>query len=460
VIARVRNLSAWLWRHRRRALVLVLFVALLGFGAYWLACYLYAEYHLRAADEAVARYDFEETAEHLAACLRVRPRSVPLLLQLARAERRAGRPEQAAAHIKQCEQLAGITPEVSLEWALVRAQAGDLAEVERALQERADSDERQAPQILEALAKGYIETYRLDAAKFCLDRLLALQPDNVEALLWRASLWQTAGSIEKAEADYRRAVEAQPEHRTARSRLGALLLRRNQAEKALEQYDYLRHLPGGDQPAVLLGLARCHRELSQAEAARQELDAVLARNPHDGDALTERGKLALETESAAAAEGWLRRVLANHPFDSTAHYLLAQALRRQGHDEEAREHEATRQRIEDDRKLLEATFRRVTKAPTDPGPRRDAGLICLRNGQEEEGERWLLSALQQAPRDRQTHLALADYYDQHGQTARAAEHRRLAGAAPGGAPDGVDPRRPPQAAPHSQRLTRKLGMAC
>jgi Tfp pilus assembly protein PilF len=438
-MARVRNLSAWLWRHRRRALVLVLLVALLGFGAYWLGCYLYAESHLRAADEAEARYDFDEAVEHLTACLRVRPRSAPLLLQLARAERRAGRPEQAAAYVKRCEQLTGgVTPEISLEWALARAQSGDLSEVERALQQRADNDEREAPQILEALAKGYIETYRLDAAKYCLDRLLALQPGHVEAMLWRASLWQTAGSLEKAEADYRRALDAQPEHRAARSRLAALLLRRNQAAKALEQYDYLRHLPGGDRPEVLLGLARCNRELGHAEAARQELDAVLAGNPHDGDALIERGKLALETESAAAAEGWLRRALTDHPFDAQGHYLLAQALRRQGHDAEALEHEAARQRIQDDLKLLEATFRRVAKAPTDPEPRREAGQICLRNGQEEEGERWLLSALQQAPHDRATHLALAGYYDRAGKADLAADHRRQAGTAD---TDSAGPRR-------------------
>jgi hypothetical protein len=48
---------------------------------------------------------------------------------------------------------------------------------------------------------------------------------------------------------------------------------------------------------------------------------------------------------------------------------------------------------------------------------------------EAEGLRWLLLNLQNHPNHRPSHLALADYYDQQGQAARAAAHRRLAGQA-------------------------------
>jgi Tfp pilus assembly protein PilF len=421
VLARCLSL---LQRHWIKVLVPALVLGLLA--AYPVGSHYYAEYHLRAAQRAVARYEFDEAAEHLAACLRFRPDDASLHFQMARVERRAGRYDQAAEHLEKCQKLRGVDPQNALEWAMLRAQRGEIADVEGLLQQEVDRGSPETPQILEALGLGYIDTYRLDGAMYCLNRLLEVEPDNVQALLWRASLWQTAGNEAGAEADYRRAVAAQPEHVAARCRLGELLLRRNRAQEALQHYEYLRQLPGGDRTDVLLGLARSHRQLGDSDAARQVLDDVLARHPQDGDALRERGKLALDAGAPAEAEGWLRQAVGVHSYDAQANYLLSQSLQRQGKVDEAREYEAARERIEGDLKHLEQVFGRVTKAPTDPAPRVEAGLICLRNGQEREGERWLLSALQQDPQDPRAHAALADYYERTGKPDLAAEHRRQA----------------------------------
>jgi Tfp pilus assembly protein PilF len=425
MIARFRSLLALLRRHPVKTLVAALLLGLLGAGAHQAGWYWFAEHHRRAAERALARYEFDEAREHLTACLRVRPRSALLHLELARAERRAGRYEQAVEHLETCQQLEGVTPENALERALLRAARGEVAATEGPLQEQVDRGSPEAPQILEALAQGYIRTYRLGNARRCLDRLLEREPDHVRALIWRASLRQSAGDDAGAEADYRRAVEAQPDHVGARCRLGEFLLRHARAEEALRQYEHLRPRPGGDQPAVLLGLARSHRQLGATDAARQALDDLLARQPHHADALVERGKLALEAESPAEAEGWLRRAVAASPFNAQANYALAQSLRRQG-KEGAQQYEAAHDRIVSDRKRLEAVLVRVGKAPSDPAPRVEAGLICLRTGKEREGLRWLLSALQQAPRDGPTHAALADYYERAGQRDLAAQHRRQA----------------------------------
>jgi Tfp pilus assembly protein PilF len=425
MIARCQSLLSTMQRHPLKV-VLVLALCLIGLGAYPVGAYYYADYHLRAADRAEARFEFDEAEEHLAACLWVRPNDASIHLQMARVERRAGRYEQSNEHREKCQDLVGANPANALEWAMWKAQSGEIADVERPLQEQVDQGSPETSQILEALAQGYIQTYRPDGAMYCLDRLLEREPDNVQALLWRATLWQTAGSEATAEADFRRAVAAQPEHITARCRLGESLLRRNLAAEALQQFEAARLLPRGDGPEVLLGLARSHRTLGEMDAARQALDELLAKHPQGGGALRERGKLALDTESPAAAEIWLRQVVALYPFDAQANYLLAQALQREGKDEEAREYQAARERIETDLKRLEAAFGRVTKSPHDSAPRLEAGLICLRNGQESEAERWLLSALQQDPQSQQIHAALADYYERTGRADLAADHRRQA----------------------------------
>jgi tetratricopeptide (TPR) repeat protein len=393
-------------------------------GQYW-----YVESHRRAAERAVARDELDQAQEHLAACLRAWPHSAPLHFQMARAARRAGRFDVATEHLEACERLEGVTRETALEWSLLGASRGDLSSVELILEERAERGSPDAPLILEALAHGYVHTYRLGNARQCLDRLLEREPGHVRGLVMRGSLRQATGDEAGAEADYRRAVEAQPDHALARCRLGELLLRTSRAAEALRQYEHLRPRPGGDAPAVLLGLARCHRELGATDAARQELDELLARQPGHADALLERGKLALAGESPAAAEGWLRRAVVAAPFSAQANFALAQCLHRQG-KEEARKYQAAHERIVSDRKLLEDVKVRVGKSPADPAPRVEAGRICLRSGKEREGLRWLLSAVQQAPRDGPAHAALADYYERAGQRGLAARHRRQAGAAP------------------------------
>jgi predicted Zn-dependent protease len=427
--ARLRSLLTLPRRRPVTAVAALAALGLLGVLTYQAGWYWYAEHHRRAAERAAARDELDEAQEHLAACLRARPRSAPLHFQLARAARRAGRFDVAAEHLEACERLGGVTRETALEWAMLRAERGDLAGTEELLRGQADGGSPEAPYALEALAQGYIHTYRLGNARHCLDRLLEREPGHVRALVMRGSLRQATGDGAGAEADYRRAVEAQPDHALARCRLGELLLRTSRAAEALRQYEHLRPRPGGDAPAVLLGLARCHRELGATAAARRELDELLARQPGHAEALLERGKLALAGESPAEAEGWLRRAVAAAPFSAQANFALARCLHRRGKDEEARQYEAAHDRIVSDGKRLEEVKVRVGKSPSDPAPRVEAGLICLRSGKEREGLRWLLSALQQAPRDGPAHAALADYYERTGQRDLAARHRQQAGTA-------------------------------
>lgn len=397
-------------------------------GGSWAGVHYYGEYHRREAERALARYDFETAEQHLSACLRVHPNRVPLHLEMARAARRADHYETASEHLRICRERENKNPDLALESLLWKAQTGNLNDVEKLLQQEVDAGNPDADLILEAMAKGYIQIYRLDAAMYCLNRLLRNDPDQVAALMLRASLWNTAGNQAKAEADYRRAVEVQPAHFTARLKLGEHLLVTKQPEEALRQFEYLRQLPDGGTKEVLLGLARCRRQVGQLEAARDLLTEILAANPHDGLALLERGKIALEIESPQDAERWLRQAVADYPYDAQSNYLLAQALEKQNKQDEARPYEMARKRIEADWKALEEAFHQVVKNPRAPEPRLQAGLICLRNGREDEGERWLLSAWEQNPQHAPTRDALADLYERSGKSELANRYRRTDGS--------------------------------
>jgi Tfp pilus assembly protein PilF len=376
--ARSRPVLAFGQRHRIKLLLGTLIG--LAAGGYWAARHFYAGYHLHAALEAVARYDFNEAQHHLAICLQVDPSSARLHLQMARVARRAGRYQKAIEHLRQHQQLEQTNPHNTLEASLLQAQVGDLGAVEKWLQEQVEHDSPDTNLILEALAQGYLRTYRLDDALYCLSRLLERQPDNVLALLARATLWKTKDNLAKAEKDYRHAVKSQPEHRDGRSRFGDFLLDIFQADEALRQFEYLRQRPGGDSLDILLGLARSHWQLGHTEEARRLLDQLLTRDPGNAVALLERGKIALAMESPAAAERLLRRAVAADPFEAQTYYLLSQSL--------------------------------------------EAGLVYLRNGRDDEGERWLQSVLEQVPAHAATRTALADYYQRTAKADLAALYRR------------------------------------
>jgi tetratricopeptide (TPR) repeat protein len=426
----LRRLRATWQTLRRRPWLGLLAAAsllLLGGGGAWAARQLWAEYHLRAARQALRHWDFKTARGHLALCLQVWHDRPDVCFLAARTARRAGFYDDADRLLADCQRLQGRTPETVLEWAMVRVQSGDFAGSAAFLVERVKQDDPDTPLILEALALGYNEVYDLHSAAACLSQLLERQPDNAYALLWHGRVLSGMSYFARAREDYQRAVEVDPEYDDAR-----LALAQNLLDHALKPDEAVGHLEllRRRQPRnleVLLALARCYRQLGRTDEARALLDALLREHPDDARALAERGRLALAEQHEAEAEDWLKKSLQADPHAREHLYLLYECLSRQGKADEAAECLARFRRIEDDLKQLEKAINEVGHTPQDPEPRYRAGIICLRNGQDREGLRWLYGALEQAPQHRATHAALAEYYERIGDREQAAEHRRFAG---------------------------------
>lgn len=415
---------------RRRpwgTLGLVALGLLLGLGAVQGARYLRYRRHLRAAEEAIARYEFESARENLAECLKWRPEDPALLLLAARTARRAGLSDEAEDLLSRYNKRKGQpTPEGALERAMLQAQQGELPAVEDDLLAHVEAQHPDSNLILEALALGAVQVYQLNKAVGWLNQLLDRDPDNVTALINRGLLFESRGGPGVALPDYRRAVESQPENGHARLRLAQALLRDGHPAEAAEHFERaVQHQP--HDPAALFGLATCRFQQNRRAEATRLLDDVLAIDPRNSEALRERGKLALAENNLADAEALLRRSLDVQPFDRETHYQLSLCLRRRGKQAAADKHLQRVKQIEADARQLEALYLQIVQKPHDPDPRVKAALICLRNGQEKEALRWLEGALQMAPSHRAAHRALADIYEHHGDKERARTQRRLAG---------------------------------
>jgi predicted Zn-dependent protease len=421
-------------RTSRWSLVAAL-LALIGLGGYFSGWHLWAFHHSRSARRALQRYDLPRARAHLSLCLEVWPTSAQTHFLAARTARRAGDTEDAERHLNGASRLGWPEGAIDLERALLQAQRGELAKVEANLLPISREDTDEAPLVLEALAQGYLMTYRLAEALHCLDRLLTLEPDHPRALVWRGEVKERRNDLAEAIRSYGRAVELVPDDEAARLRLALALTRADRVGEAAGHFQVLlARQPGNAE--VLLGLARCRRSQGRGTEAREFLDALLANHPDHVEGLCEKGKLALEDRQPDAAERLLRRACALAPFDRDANYNLVQCLLHLDKKDEARGLQARLDRITADLQRAADLTRKVAAAPMDPGLRHEIGVLFLRNGQEKGGLRWLHSALQAAPGHRPTHATLAEHYQRSGQP-QAAAHQR---AATGG--DGTNP--PPE----------------
>jgi predicted Zn-dependent protease len=176
----------------------------------------------------------------------------------------------------------------------------------------------------------------------------------------------------------------------------------------------------------VLGLAACRIEQGRAAEALPLIDRMLAANPSSAAALYLRGRVAFELDDHAGAEDWLREATRLAPEDPLTLLLLVQCLRAQGRQVEAQPLADRLEELRQHVRRLEELTRQVARQPDDVHLRYEAGNLALKIGRSEEGVHWLLSALRVKGDHRLVHAALADFYVQHGDTARAETHRRQA----------------------------------
>jgi tetratricopeptide (TPR) repeat protein len=392
------------------------------------APHLWAWYHLGAGRSALGQYRATEARAHLRQCLAVWPSSIEANFLAARAGRQLGEFQDAEDHLDTCRRLAGAqaSPEIALEWALLRAAAGNLTQVEEHLQSRMEKDPAVAPLILEALAEGYRRMSRVHEALNCVEKWLRLQPDNLRPVFLRGEVHRQVGAVNKAADDYRLVLQRDPEHDEARRPLVLCLVQIGRFQEALTHAEQvLRRHP--QDAAVLVATARCRHDLGEKEQGRQILESVLAVQPDHGPALRELGRQEALAGHDTEAERRLREAVRVLPHDYQAVFALAQCLQRQGKAAEAKARAAVAEQLKERiERLSEIRRGEMSLRPFDPALRAEFGKLHLGLGHKETGERWLLSALQLDPRHAAAHAALADYYQEQGDNERAAFHRREA----------------------------------
>jgi tetratricopeptide (TPR) repeat protein len=402
-------------------------VALIGFLAVWLGTEIYVEVQFHKAEAALERYDFAAAREHLQTCVRLRPDRFRIRFLAAQTARRAGKYEEAQEHLERCEDLVDDPADYTLlESTLLRAQRGEVAQVESILWQLVEKDHPEKALILEALARGYIQVYCLPLADKCLKMLLEQEPEHAEAWVWRAAIYDMLDNRPEAEQYYNRALELRPDHDLCRLNLASFLQHANRVKEAFAHLQQLYERQP-DNPEVLVGLARYYMGTAQHAQAAPLLARALAQQPNHVQGLTEQAKLYLLEKKPAEAEACLRKSLAADPSDRAANYLLYQCFEKAGKKAAARVQHAKFKQLDKDLGRTEAILRHdLAKDRRNPDLYCELGRIFSRHGRADRGLYWFQHALTLNPNHRATHRALAAYFERTGKKEYAAMHRARA----------------------------------
>jgi tetratricopeptide (TPR) repeat protein len=419
----LRNLGTAVRARPKTTIFLLVVASLLACGA---GFYGYALYQWRLAQKAVKEDRAAEALSPLKLCLFVWPRSVPVHLLAARAERMTGHPEEADALLKECTRLEhGVaTADIQLEWLLLRVQSGDEDDAAPDLENYVRAKHVDTPLILQTLSVAYLRRLRYAHALMYLDRWIQADPDAARAYFLRGWAWENVNGHPKAMENYQKAIALKPDLFEARLKVAEMLLYEHNPYEALLHLERLRK-QDPDRPEVLARLGQCRFLQGDMQEARRLLESALDKLPDDAALLVHLAKIDLGENRPVEAEKWLRRALKADPYDSEALYTLPQCLRAQDRQEEAvvadKDYDDRKKQLVDINYLLSDE---VNLNPADPGPPYEAGAFLLQIGRDREGEFWLYQALKRDNGYVPAHKALAEYYEKKGDKKLAADHRR------------------------------------
>lgn len=405
----------------RRWLLIAIILPLLAVAA----VPIWAELQLALAHRSLLRHDGRDALNHLARTPRNFTRRAPYHLAAARATRLLEMFELAEEHFSEYRRIVGTsTEEGTLEWAMLRAQRGEVEPVESFLRRQVDQHHPSSTWILEAMTRGYLRLHRRLDAMNCVRIWLEREPDALRPVLLRGLIHYRANAFSKAVEDLRQVVERQPKNDEARRLLANALIENSQAPEAVPHLELLCQRDPQDWD-LQVKLAFARNMLGQSAEALAILDRVLAAQPHFGPALSARGQLELQVHgNPEGAEAWLRKALAINPSDRQTHYALYQSLLQQGREREAEEQHKKLLRIEAAiTRMIEIANRLLPKNPRDAKLAYELGSIMMELGYYDNGVSWLLKAVEYDPLLDAAHRDLAEYYEKQGNLAAAAFHR-------------------------------------
>lgn len=369
---------------------------------------------------------FDEAQASLTRWLARQPNSEQAWLWQARLGLALGKPKNASDALLKAESLQAPADQALLVRQIAAALAGQFAEAEPALRAAFNRPgDPPDPLLSEALARIYLESYDFPRAAIVLARWKREAPANPKPFLWSAEVNLRTNKPDEALADYRAALEQDPQSK--RGHLGladALREAKKLDEAALAYTDYLKLAP--NDPQGHYGAGCVAADLGRMDEALAQLQQSISLNPNLAGAYYRIADLHIRQTRFDEALKHLEQARQIDPFDLETRNSLAVVLNQLGKTDEAKTEVQTARQLRQELDALLAAQARLVKAPKE----RESQLVVMRwmftHGKPAEGVRWGEAILKGHPFDAVVCSELADHYEKSGNPGLANSYRAMA----------------------------------
>ena len=288
-----------------------------------------AELMITSRNEDVLR----EAAVRLQSILTASPENLEATNNLALAEWRLGRIDDANRRLLEALQQFPANLHASIELSTMKLQQKDLKGAEEVLTQ-AVKTAPQSPEAAAALAEFYLMSDQSDRAEPEFLRAVGLDPKNGVARMGLAVAQVANGRMEQAEQTLRQVAllpgkEYKPQHALFLHRLG-------RKDEALREFEALAKADPEDREARTR-VVSAYLAAGKLAEAQNLLAAALKKNPKDVDALLQQSDLNIRNGKPAEAQRDLQTVMHFTPGSTQAHLALAEVYRLQGLTSSARQ---------------------------------------------------------------------------------------------------------------------------
>jgi protein O-GlcNAc transferase len=261
--------------------------------------------------------------------------------------------------------------------------------------------------ILEAAIRQH-EAGDLQQAEAAYRQVLALQPEQPDALYFLGILCYQTGRLEEAAAHLAKAAQLRPDQAAFQSNLGAVYQALGKLEAAIECYSQAVALQP-DHLQALFNLGLCHFQLGQYDQAEEYYRRALALQPQDAQILTELAQIYRQKGWPATAIDHLEQALALE-FTPERAQELAELCREAGQLERS----------------VELYCQLLEQDPQRPELHNGLGLTLAEQGKWEEAIAAFRRALDLDPQRVEAHINLGTALLEQDQPEAAIEAYRAA----------------------------------
>ena len=188
------------------------------------------------------------------------------------------------------------------------------------------------------VASFYLLARQRDEARTRVDRVLAENPDHIQALYLRAGLLSDKReNLDKITGIYKKILSIDADQARAHLALSRVYANQGQTEKAEQGLKKALEI-SPDNTNIYKTLFEFHMSGKNPDAARKVLDDLIARKPGQADPYIFLGNFHVGRGELSQAKDAFSKAIENQPANLNAHMLLARVYNTQGEREKAEQY--------------------------------------------------------------------------------------------------------------------------